>query len=265
MFRTEDVQTLVTGGGHVIADDGAKIGSIGQVYLDDETSQPEWVTTKTGLFGAGESFVPLRDATLSGNDIRVPFDKNTVKDAPRIESSDGHLSENEEAQLYRYYGIDYSDAVSDSGLPAQNGDAASEGVPGPVGRDVSGPTTDNAMTRSEERVSVGTRAEEVGRARLRKYVVTENATQTVPVRKEKAVLEREPITEENVDAATAGPDISEEEHEITLSEERPVVAKETVPVERVRLGKSEVQEEQTLTAEVRKEQIQAEGDIENAR
>ena len=117
------------------------------------------------------------------------------------------------------------------------------------------------MTRSEEQVRVGTQSQESGRARLRKYVVTENVTETVPVRKEKAVLETEPVTSENDDAATSGADISEEEHEVTLHEERPVVEKTTEPVERVRLSTEAQTDHETVSEEVRKEQIEAEGDI----
>src|ERR1700734_4221206 len=126
---------------------------------------------------------------------------------------------------------------------------------GRVGRDVTGPGTDDAMTRSEERLHVGTESVQAGRARLRKYVVTENVTQTVPVSHEEVRLEREPITEANRDAALSGTAITEEEHELTLHAERPVVAKETVPVERVRLGTETVTEEQQVTEQVRKEQI----------
>ena len=127
---------------------------------------------------------------------------------------------------------------------------------GTQGHDVSGPTTDDAMTRSEERLHVGTETVPAGRARLRKYVVTENVTQTVPVSHEEVRVEREPITEANVDAAMSGPDISEEEHEVTLRAERPVVAKEAVPVERVRLSTETVTEEHEVNEQVRKEQIE---------
>ena len=111
------------------------------------------------------------------------------------------------------------------------------------------------MTRSEERMRVGTERVETGRARLRKYVVTENVTQTVPVSHEEVRIEREPITDANVDAATDGPAISEEEHEVVLHAERPVVAKETVPVERVRVDTETVTDQETVSGEVRKEQI----------
>ena len=129
-----------------------------------------------------------------------------------------------------------------------------------VGHDTSGPTTDDAMTRSEERVNVGTQTREAGRARLRKYVVTENVTQTVPVSREEVRLEREPITDANYGKATSGPAISEEEHEVVLHEERPVVEKEAVPVERVRLDTETVTDQVTVDEEVRKEQIETDVD-----
>ncbi|MGM3151008.1 DUF2382 domain-containing protein, partial [Escherichia coli] len=86
----------------------------------------------------------------------------------------------------------------------------------PEGHDTSGPTTDSAMTRSEEHLEAGTQTREAGRARLRKYVTTETETVTVPVEKEHAVLEREPVDGSNVDEALDGPAISEEEHEVVL-------------------------------------------------
>jgi len=115
------------------------------------------------------------------------------------------------------------------------------------------------MTRSEEQLHVGTEKVEAGRARLRKHVVTEMVTKTVPVSHEEVSIEREPITEENRGAATDGPAISEEEHEVVLHAERPVVAKEAVPVERVRLGKETVSSEHQVSEEVRKEQIEGDG------
>ena len=256
MITTEEVRSIVTSGGNVVGRDGSKIGSIEHVYFDDDTGRPEWVTAKTGMFGGAASFVPLEEATVEGKDLTVPFDKSTVKDAPRVEDSDGHLTPEQEKDLYRYYGLEYSEASSTT-------DGHEDA--GPVGRDTSGPTTDDAMTRSEERVNVGTRSEETGRVRLRKYVETEHVTQEVPVRKEKAVLEREPVTDENAEQALDGPAISEEEHEVTLHEERPVVEKETVPVERVRLGTETATAEETVSEDVRKEQIEAEGDVEDRR
>jgi len=114
------------------------------------------------------------------------------------------------------------------------------------------------MTRSEEQLHVGTETRETGRARLRKFIVTENVTKTVPVSREEVRLEREPITDANRGDALAGGDITEEEHELTLNEERVVVDKETVPVERVRVDKETVTDEQQVDETVRKEQVELE-------
>ena len=99
------------------------------------------------------------------------------------------------------------------------------------------------MTRSEEELRVGTRQREAGRARLRKYVVTEMVTKTVPVSHEEVRIEREPITDANRGDALDGPAISEEEHEVVLHEDEVVVDKQTVAKERVRLGTETVTEE----------------------
>ena len=247
-------------GADLISSDGDKIGRIGQIYLDDQTGQPEWATVNTGLFGTKESFVPLAQADVRGDEVVVPYAKSQIKDAPSVDVDGGHLSQDEEAQLYTHYGMSYGESRSDSGLP-ESGTTDTTGDRDAVGYDTSGPTTDDAMTRSEERVRTGTEQVQTGKARLRKWVETENVNVTVPVTKEKARLETEPITDANRGDALDGPDLSEEEHEVTLSEERPVVQKETVPVERVRLTKDVEQTEETVSTEQRKERIAAEGDV----
>jgi uncharacterized protein (TIGR02271 family) len=249
-----DAQQLV--GAQLVGADQEKIGKIGQVFLDDETGAPQWVTVQTGLLARSENFVPLASArVVDDGQVQVPYGKDQVKDAPSVDVDAGHISEAEEAALYRYYGLgtattgDVStDTSSDWFQPCQQG------------YDTSGPTTDDAMTRSEERIHAATERVEAGRARLRKYVVTENQQVTVPVTREEVRVEREPITDANRDAALAGPELSEEEHEIVLNEERPVVTTEAVPVERVRLTKQAEQSEQTVSADVRKERIEVEGE-----
>uniref|UniRef100_UPI000CE37CCF YsnF/AvaK domain-containing protein n=1 Tax=Arthrobacter sp. ZGTC412 TaxID=2058900 RepID=UPI000CE37CCF len=202
---------------------------------------------------------PLDAATQDGKDIVVPYTKDKVKDAPRV-APDGHLEPAEEDQLYTYY--EDSSGFSRHDNQDTTGVAAGRGT---VGHDTSGPTTDDAMTRSEEQLRVGTEKQATGRARLRKYVVTEMVTKTVPVQREEVRLEREPITDANRGAALDGPAISEEEHEVILHEERPVIQKETVPVERVRLDKETVTEQHTVTEEVRKENIELDDDGRNRR
>ncbi|SDL98209.1 conserved domain-containing protein [Arthrobacter sp. ov407] len=263
MLAKEHIDDLLQRNGNVLSTDGDKIGSIGQVYADDNNGQPTWVTAKTGLFGTSESFVPLEGARTEGDDILIPYTKDHVKDAPRVDA-DGHLEPAEEERLYAHYGLGggsqtYADTTGGRDADYRDADYADTDR-GTVGRDTSGPTTDDAMTRSEERLNVGTEREATGRVRLRKYVTTENVTQTVPVQREEVRLEREPITDANRGSAMSGPGISEEEHEVVLHEERPVVEKETVPVERVRLDKETVTDEVTVDEEVRKERIETDGD-----
>ena len=103
----EESQLQNIGGRDVYGSDGDKIGSAGQIYADDQTGQPDWLSVNTGLFGMSESFVPLRDASFDGERIEVPYDKSTVKDAPNV-AADGHLSPEEEQQLYKHYSMDWS-------------------------------------------------------------------------------------------------------------------------------------------------------------
>lgn len=260
MIGTDTISRVI--GSDVYDESGTKIGSASEVYLDDETGRPEWVTVRTGMFGTKESFVPIRDADLTDDGVRVPVSKDRVKDAPKIDA-DGHLSPEEEMELYRYYGMgtgtDTSMRTDAMHTDTTHADTTHADT-GTVGRDTSGPTTDDAMTRSEERMTVGTRSEEVGRARLRKYVVSENVTESVPVSHEEVRVEREPITDATAGRAMDGPAISEEEHEVTLHAERPVVEKEAVPVERVRLDKETVTDEEQVSADLRKEEIEVDGD-----
>ena len=275
---TEDQAREVIGA-TAYGDDGEKIGKVGQLFLDDQTGQPEFVTVNTGFFGTSESFVPVADATFNGDRLVVPFSKDKVKDAPNVDLDGRHLDESEEQRLYEYYGLSSSSTSGYTDTGRTDTDTTAAGyadttrttdtdrdiTSGTEGHDTSGPTTDDAMTRSEEQVQVGTTSQEAGRVRLRKYVTTEQETHTVPVRKEKAVLETEPITEGNVGSATSGPDISEEEHEVVLREERATVDKTVEPVERVRLGTETTTEEETVTEEVRKEHIETDGDVNDRR
>jgi len=267
MINTDNIDGLI--GSTVIGSDNDKIGTVGQVYVDPDTGRPNWITVRTGLFGMRESFVPLDAADQTGDGIRVPYTKEFVKDAPNIDH-EGALEEDETDNLYSYYqggtgGFTSGTTGTTTGYDTDLTDVSRGTGRTTEGYDTSGPTTDDAMTRSEERLRVGTEQVQTGRARLRKYVVTENETVTVPVTREEVRLEREPITDANVGDALAGPDISEEEHEVVLTEERPVIQKETVPVERVRLGTETVTDTERVQAEVRKEEIELEGDTDATR
>ncbi len=227
---------------------GEKVGSVADIYNDAQTGEPEWALVKGGLLGSKQHFVPLAGAAPDGEAVRVRVSREQVKEAPGVEAG-AELSQDEERRLFEHYGVQYSDEGS---VTAQEAPEAEN--PSVTQRDSSG-STDEAMTRSEEEIHVGTERREAGRVRLRKYVVTEQVQTTVPVQREEVRLEREPITDANAGAATEGPAISEDEHEVVLHEEQPVVEKHTVPKERVRLGKDVQTDERAVSDEVRKERI----------
>ena len=149
-----------------------------------------------------------------------------------------------------------------TGRPATGRHAGTADDRGTVGQDTSGPTTDDAMTRSEEQLRVGTESASAGRARLRKYVETEQRAGHRPGHSaRRSRVEREPITDANRRqrhwTARTSPRRSTRS---SSPRSEPVVDKEAVPVERVRLDKETVTEERQVSEEVRKEQIEVEGD-----
>ncbi|MFE4052596.1 DUF2382 domain-containing protein [Streptomyces sp. YIM B13518] len=292
MITREEISILLD---HPVYDgDGNKVGDAKHVFLDDASGRPEWVTVKTGMFGSSESFVPIRDAALVKDHLEVPYPKDKIKGAPNVDiDAGGHLSVEEEDRLYDYYGIDWDSVLAEpgerdrspgAGAAGTAGAAGAAGTAGMAGRrddtsrtapDAAGTAAaaggrseartrghgDDAMTRSEEHMRVGVERHEAGRARLRKYVVTEEVQQTVPVRHEEVRVEREPITDANRDEAMSGPAFKEDEHDVTLYEERPVVETEAVPVERVRMTTEEKTADETVRGQVRKERIEAETEL----
>jgi len=249
MTNSQELQGWI--GRTLVDNDRDKVGKVEDIYMDDDTGKPEWLAVSTGFFGNRISFVPIAGATTAGNDLRSPWTKAQVKDAPHAEP-DGQLTQEEEARLYRHYGLEYSERRSTSGLP----EGAQTGAP-PKGKQGS---TDKSMTRSEEELRVGKTSEEAGKVRLRKWVETEHVSKTVPLTHEEVRVEREPITQDNRGRATAGAQISEGELEVTLHEEQVVAETRAVPKERVKLEKDVVTEDETVDADLRKERIEVEGD-----
>jgi uncharacterized protein (TIGR02271 family) len=224
--------------------DGAKIGRVDEIYVDDRTGEPSWLTVHTGLLASRTNFVPLRDARASGDDLQVPYTKHEVKDAPHIEPG-GHLEPAEEERLFQHYSMDGNDTEqTTTAATAKRGN----------GRRRSG--ADMGMVRSEEELQVGKESVERGRARLRKYVVTEDVKTTVPLEREEVRLEREPVTDADRDGVRGRGTISNDQQEVVLHEEQPTVTKKVVPKERVSLRKENVTEQRSVADQVRKEQIE---------
>lgn len=277
MITQEQVSDLI--GSTVYDVNGDKVGEVKAVYLDDESGRPEWMTVRTGWFGMHESFVPLSTAVRRDDRVEVSLEKSHIKDAPRIDAAGGqHLSAKEEQELYHYYGMSAGPRSHSTGMvPGQGGGpgAAMPGHPasgtsaglasvpaqGVTGDGMDAPSEESALTLSEERLRVGTESYESGRVRLRKYVVTEEQQVTVPVTHEEVRIEREPIAEAGRGQALHDVNIEEAETEVVLHAERPVVDTEAVPVERVRLVKEDVTEQETVSGQVRKEHLETDGDL----
>ena len=223
-----------------------KIGSIGQVYVDDETGAPDWITVNTGLFGTKESFAPLYGSSVTADGVVLPFGKDVVKGSPEIKDA-AHLDAGEQQALYTYY-QQYMGSAATAGTETSGVDTAA--VPASA-------NDDGYLTRSEEQLHVGTQRVEAGRAKLRKFVVTEQQTVTVPVTHEEVQVIREPLQPgESVDGSTIG----EDSIEVVVMKDEVLVQKEVVGVEKVKLATQTVTEQQQVTEQVRKEQIEVDGD-----
>ncbi|WP_144942867.1 MULTISPECIES: DUF2382 domain-containing protein [Kocuria] len=273
-MTTFDVNAILSSTAY--SSDGDKIGKVEQVFLDDNSGEPTFLTVNTGLFGAKENFVPVKGARQDGDRVVLPYTKDVIKDAPKVDA-DQHLSPAEEEELYRYYELNYDDGrtagTAAAGRDRRDGDvadrdavvadrdrAAGDQDRAAVDQDRAAVAGEDAsVVRHEERLNVGTQEREAGHARLRKYVVTDHETVDVPVEREEVTVERTPLngTEGRVDNGVIG----EEEVDVTLHEERPVVEKEAVAVEEVGLNKQTVRETQHVEADVKKEQVDVETDV----
>lgn len=259
----EDDQITQVAGREVYGPDGDKIGKAGRVFVDDQTGRPKWVSVETGLFGSHDTFIPVEGATFDGGRLTVPYAKEQVKGAPALGDGD-HLSPDDEAVLERYYqgqgrgsaGLGEA-GVGETGTQDRLGRDELRDDPRGDGAAV-GDGGDDAMTVSEEQLTVSTRSVATERVRLRKHVVTEEVTLTVTLRKERFTVEREPIAEGDADGHVGSTDFTDNDQEIVLYEEVPVVQKVVRPVERIRLGTEVVTEQQTVGGEVRKERVEVE-------
>lgn len=214
---------------------GATIGTVAQIWAD-AAGEPTWVSVSGGRMGPKETLAPLQKARIGGNGVTVDYDTSTVTNAPAVASDrEEPLSTAELQALYSHYHLVLQGAPAGARAPA----------PGPG----------NDLIRSEERLRVGTESQPAGTARLRKNVVTEDVHATVPVEHDEAYVERAPIAPGQARGVPS--EIGEAEQEMALRAERPVVAKETVPVERVRLAKDEVVEEQPIDDQIRRERVEA--------
>lgn len=264
--------------------DGDKVGGVKDVYVNDTTGQPDFVSVNHGLFGGGDSIVPLRGHTLRDGELHLAFPKERIEDAPDLDEN-GHLTTEDQDAFYRHYGLENTQDVTTYETGNRFAETGAAGAAGAAGagagyaagernveadvdterRDVADAdrrdVADNGeIIRSEEQLNVSKDRVESGQVRLRKYVVNETETVEVPVEREEVRVVREPITD--ADRANYDSNIGEQEASVTLSEERVNVSKESVPVEKVSLEKDTVRDTETVSEQVRKERFETDGVVE---
>ncbi len=288
MITLDQMKDAMNAGANVLSEDGAVLGPMGQLYVDDATGEPSWVTVATHSMGNPESFAPLRGATLTGSDVRLPYTHAKVYDSPKM-SLDGHLSPEEEQHLLRYYGllaekddVPVETAAGTAGLADTGGTGRPDADRADAGRADAGrartqtsrPEGDYSMTRSEEQLRVGTEIRETERVRLVKRVVTEDVTMTVQIRREELVLERVPVkdgvpfyddgqntyTEAERERLYSAVEtaFNNDTVEVVLYEEKPRVEMDVVPIERVRVRREARTHDEVVSGQVRKEVIETE-------
>lgn len=264
--------------------DGDKVGGVKDVYVNDTTGQPDFVSVNHGLFGGGDSIVPLRGHTLRDGELHLAFPKERIEDAPDLDEN-GHLTTEDQDAFYRHYGLENTQDVTtyETGNRfAETGAAGAAGAAGAGAGYAAGERTaetdvdterrdvvdadrrdvadNDEIIRSEEQLNISKDRVETGQVRLRKYVVNETETVEVPVEREEVRVVREPITD--ADRANYDSNIGEQEASVTLSEERVNVSKESVPVEKVSLQKDTVRDTETVSEQVRKERFETDGVVE---
>jgi stress response protein YsnF len=228
-------------------DAGNSIGAVEDVYIDDVSQEPEWIALRSGVFGTKLSFVPVASASWRDDGVHFPFSREAIKRSPHLDVIEGRLDPGQKEELLLYYS-------HQSGVSSQHVE---------VDRELGDPTVVE-LVRSEEEVNVSTEARVGGRVRLVKYIVSENVTTTVEVRREMVRLEHEPVGADR----TTVTDAVEWRDEVTLGEvvlyeEEVVVNKRVVPRERVRLVVDTTTEMHRVDEIVRRERISVEGDVDD--
>ena len=284
----------------VVDRESATVGTITAFFLDQARGLPTWALVHSGWLADRQIFVPLTDAVEDGGEIRLPYTKDQVTNAPRIDPG-GELTADDELVLFAHYGLhDHHGAViegprSDQERPGEPHPPTPApltlGTPeprppvsgAPTGRVAAGGEERDRLstappagpdgggvvvTRSEEELRVGVRTR-LRRLRVRKYVVTEYVTRTIPVRREKVRVDELPsdeVVDGGADRWRPAGETDEAggagvpELELVLYREEPVVQLRTVPVERVRLVRQLVSDRRTVTEELRKEQVELKED-----
>lgn len=207
----------------VVTADGEEVGHVGDAYYDENSERLQCVGIAGDAIGLSKRVIPASGATLDTDGrLRLPYTRAQIEGSPDW-GEDADWDDERYGDRYREVS-DYYDRAEDE-----------------------------ALTRSEEELAVGKRDVEAGSVRLRKWVETEPVEAEVELRRETAEITREPV-----DEVVSGVELGEQEIEVPLHEERPVVEKEAVAKERIRVEKDVETEQETISEELRKERVEVE-------
>lgn len=232
--------------GYDVLDSGdSKVGSVDGVWVDDATNRPEFIAVKTGWLFGKNHLMPVEQAQIDGasRTIHVPYGQDQIKNGPSFDTSSS-LSAGDEEQVYGYYGMRRSTESSPTGYASAGGPIKAQ-VPTRTGNG-------QDMTLSEEELQVGKREVQSGNVRLRKIVRTEHKEIPVELRHEEVEIERVPVS----DGQVPGTAFQEQEIDVPLMQEEPVVAIEAHVREQVHVGKNVQSETRTVGGDVRREEAE---------
>lgn len=227
MSLNADQLTGLAGRADVLDADGHRIGRLGHVYDSDRTGDPIWVTVDDERSDRPARFVPLSGARLDGTDLRLAYAGSVIDSAPSVGVGEV-VDSRKEGRLRAHYGLVAEDATE----------------------------TGVVVTRSEERLAVGTTVHATSRLLVHTYIVTEEVTHTFTLRREEIRVEHQPLDGAAVPPGTAGAAFTDEVEEIVLYAEEPVFSTRVVPREVVRVSKHTITEHESVSADLAREQIE---------
>jgi uncharacterized protein (TIGR02271 family) len=236
-----------------------KIGTVQNVWTD-QSNQPRFLGVKTGWIFGKNHVVPVHTSTMNDNQrtIRVPFTEDKVKEAPTFDP-DYDLSDADEERIYMYYGLQRPrEGMVETGTAQQQRPMPAERTAQPQ---ATGQQQQANIKLAEEQLKVGKREVVVGGVRLRKIIRTEIVNQPVELKREEIVIERVPVGAQAAGQAT----FEEQDVFIPLRREEPVIQKEARVREEVRVRKESKTEEQTVSGQVRKEDVEVQKEGEEPR
>jgi len=248
MMKTEAKRNLEQYVDHDVVDQrGNKVGTL-QCLWADQRGEPAYLGVQTGWLFGKTHVVPADTAEVNEQRhvIRLPYDERTIKDAPAYDPG-VELNASTEQEVRTYYNVPTASAHS-----AGQETSRTKSPARPAGQESA------TVQLHEEELKVGKRQVESGGIRLRKVIRTEIVNRPVELQREEIVVERVPSGEQTT-SRSGSQGFQQEEIFIPLRREEAVIQKESRVREEVRVSKKAQTERQTVSEQVRREDVEIEG------